>query len=75
MISCGVEGADLYCHAARYVDRILHGVNPSGFPVELPTTFELFANRRTLKALGFAIPQSRKISIDKAIEQCRERQL
>jgi putative ABC transport system substrate-binding protein len=34
------------------VDRILRGAKPAGIPVELPTHYELAANRATAKALA-----------------------
>jgi putative ABC transport system substrate-binding protein len=68
LISYGVKGIDLFRHAASYIDRILRGAKPAELPVELPTTFELFVNLKTAKALGLTIPQSMLVLADKVIE-------
>ena len=58
LLSYGPDRVDLFRRAASYVDRILRGANPGDLPVQLPTKFEMVANRRTAKALGLAIPPS-----------------
>ena len=54
--------------AATYVVKIFKGAKPAELPVEQPTTFELFINRKTAKALGLTIPYALQISATKFID-------
>ena len=68
LMSYGADFANLYRHAASYVDRLLRGAKVSELPVQFPTKFVLVFNLKTAKALGLAVPQSILLRADEVIQ-------
>ena len=68
LMSYGQNIREIFRRAATYVDKIFKGANPGDLPVEQPTQFELFINRKTAQTLGLKIPPSMLVQATKVIE-------
>jgi putative ABC transport system substrate-binding protein len=68
LVSYGIDLAEYYRSAARYVDRILRGASPGDLPIQLATKFELVVNLRTARLLRLTVPPSILARADEVIE-------
>jgi hypothetical protein len=68
LVSYGPNVPANFYRTATYVDKILKGSKPGDLPIQQPTTFELFINLKTAKALGLIIPSSLLQRADQVIE-------
>jgi putative ABC transport system substrate-binding protein len=68
LASYGVSYPDLYYRAAGFVDRIFKGANPGELPIERPTKFALYINRRTAHVLELTVPPDLLLRSERMID-------
>ncbi len=67
LMSYGSFGPDNWVRAAYYVDRLLKGAKVADLPLEQVSTYKLWVNLKTAKALGIKIPESIMLRADEVI--------
>lgn len=68
LFSYGPDLSQLFTLSVGPVDRILRGANPADIPVQMPTHYELFVNRKTASSLGVKLPRTVLLRADRVIE-------
>jgi ABC-type uncharacterized transport system substrate-binding protein len=68
LMSYGGDFGDNYRGAAVLVDKILKDAKPGDLPVQEPTKFYLYINRKTATTLGLAVPPLLEAQADKIVE-------
>ena len=67
--SYGPDFPAMWRRSAVFVDKILKGAKPADIPVEQPTQFNFFVNKRTAEAIELPIPQSILVRANEIIER------
>lgn len=68
LLSYGIDRAQQFRQAARYVHLILTGTSPADLPVQQPTDFEMTVNLRTAKRLKLELHSTLLARADEVIE-------
>jgi putative ABC transport system substrate-binding protein len=68
LMSFGADGPASFRHGAKFVHRILQGLQPKDLPIEQPTKFDLVINLKTAKAMGLTIPEAFLLRADALLE-------
>jgi putative ABC transport system substrate-binding protein len=68
LMSYGVFYPDLYYRAAGFVDRIFKGASPGELPIERPSKFALYINRRTAHVLELTVPPDLLLRAERMID-------
>ena len=68
LLGFGSSRTDNHRYSATYVKKILGGAKPADLPVEQASRAVLWANLKTAKALGIAMPEAILLRADKVIE-------
>ena len=68
LMSYGAPLIENFRRAAVYVDKILKGAKPAQLPFEQPTSYQLFVNVKTARALGLAIPSALLLRAEGVVE-------
>ena len=55
LMSYAANYADLFRHAADFVDKILKGAKPADLPIDQPKKFDFIINLKTAKQIGLTI--------------------
>jgi putative ABC transport system substrate-binding protein len=67
-MSYGADDKEVTARVADLVARVLKGAKPADLPFEQPTRFRFVINRKTVDALGLAIPEALFERADEVIE-------
>jgi prepilin-type processing-associated H-X9-DG protein len=68
LMSYATDLIDILRWAARQIDQILNGANPSDIPFYQPTKFELVFNLKAAKEIGLTLPEPLLARADEVIE-------